>query len=76
MARKKQRESIYTKIRKGKTEYQVLTSLYAKVDADLKKEKKDLLKKMNSASMETPWGAGRPKEPYIPKSLIKGLEYV
>lgn len=75
MARKNQRESVYARIRKGKTEYQVLTSLFAKVDADLKKEKKDLLKKMN-AGLDTPWGAGRPKEPYFPKGLLRGLEYV
>ncbi len=75
MARAKRGESVYTRIRKGKTEYQVLTSLFSKVDADLKSEKKDLLKRMN-AGLETPWGAGKPKEPYIPKNLLKGYDYV
>ena len=41
---KKKSESIYQRIRKGKTEFQVYESLYAKLENNLKKEEEQIRK--------------------------------
>ena len=42
---------------RGKTEFQYFRSLFAKVDAQFKKDKADLMKTMDSANMDWAWGA-------------------
>lgn len=57
-----------------KGEYRTLRSLNAKVDAQHKKDKAELLRTLTAADLDWAWGV-RTKAEYEPRNIMEGYEY-